>query len=206
MYSIARKRNPVQENTSAASDEVVFDAGEMSIENGCQHIVEGISIISSPLCPAQNGVYIEPKSPIPPGTALSVYPGLYKIMPVNFDFSDSKYSYCVTIRNQHPQAHKQYVLDAVNESNSIKYGIGHLINSSHPNLPYPYNKPNCFLEEERPTDYDCSVRPPIVFVVSLLDISVPCELLIDYHWRLNGLVSPLTDKLLTCTCRQCSDV
>lgn len=181
-----------------------MNAGDISSDLGCQHTVEGISLITSPVGRRQKGVYLQPKRRISALSALSIYPGVYKLMPVKFNFTDSRYAYCVTIQNRYPQGRNQLILDAFHQRHSVANGIGHLINSSHPQLPHPYDKPNCFLEEERPCDYDTSSRPPIVFIVSLIDIVDPCELLIDYHWRLNGIQSLLTRQILECSCIYCS--
>lgn len=92
-----------------------------------------------------------------------------------------------------------------------KDGVGHIINSSHPHLPPPYDRPNVQLHQEAVDGhFDPDSRPPLVIAQTLIDIPVWCELLVDYHWLLIGIYTPLfeegTKPLTSCGCENCEFV
>lgn len=169
------------------------------------HTSDGVVVRKSPLGEGELGVFSNGLVPLLRGTAVTVYPGTYRFVDRQTDFSPSRYKYTVTIQNMHPGRNRICVLDAIHERrryNSPR-GIGHVLNSSHPQLPPPYDKPNCFLTEESECEFDQTVRPPLVFVVALFEVKVGNELLLDYHWRLNGIYSSVTQGVLRCRCPSC---
>lgn len=182
-----------------------FDAGEIASDLGCQHVFEGIELFTSPVGNSEMGIRMRTSYTIQKGMALSIYPGVYSMQPESKVYNDSIYSYCVTIKSFHPGAKRVCILDAYIYRHTIDHGIGHIMNSSHPSLPPPYNKHNCYLAEEQQSEFDVTSRPPLVFVVACVDITTSCELLLDYHWRLTGKWSPLLGKCMTCNCINCSE-
>ena len=180
-------------------------ATDIAQDLGCLYTLTGVTIGKSKLGECDRGVFISKNLSLPAGAAITLYPGVYNFVRSSTSFSDNMYSYSVTIQNTHPESLSILVLDAYSLRHSNeKRAVGHLVNSSHPSLPYPFCLPNCFLSEERECDFDSQQRPPLVFVVALSDITGPAELLIDYHWRLTGKWSSLTRNYMQCSCEKCT--
>jgi hypothetical protein len=83
-----------------------------------------------------------------------------------------------------------YYIDPFVPGTFLSAGCGHLVNSSHPFLPAPYNEPNCELVARN--------RPPWVSVHAKNGIiEKGTELLVDYHWMLTFACN------LSCNCQTC---
>ena len=135
------------------------------------------------------------------GEAICLYPGVY--VNCDTDGAPNTRNYCVTV-NAFPKRKEWWVVDAFKHKHSVDAGLGHFVNSSHPQLPSPYNFPNSIYVEETPQEFNTSLRPPLVFVVADRDIDANVELLVDYHWVVNGKVTNLLRGVrLSCKCAKC---
>ena len=164
-----------------------------------EHVYIGVSPLGG------NGVFVSAEGGLQPNEAITIYPGMYRKILSKPHAAPLKYS--VTINSQFfppLEEHEEWIIDACKLRYSTVDGIGHLINSSHPALPTPYNSNNCILVEEQWEEHVYEHRPPLVFVVTTSIIPMGGELLVDYHWLLNGLTSNITSKLLHCVCDKCS--
>ena len=146
------------------------------------------------------------------GQALTLFPGVYKkYRKLGAVYTHSLFEYGAELHFCLPSTtdteNYVWILDGEGWDNHAD-GIAHLMNSSHPHLPPPYDNPNVQLHEESYDDhFDPNLRPPLVIAQALYDIVPYCELLVDYHWLLIGIYTPLykggKEPLGSCGCKKC---
>ena len=182
---------------------------EVQEMTGMLYTHTAIEISKSEVNPGEWGVFNLKR--LPKGTALTVFPGLYKRYHNSHpDIRNGLFEYGVEvpfIRNSRERNNFTWILDAEGW-NDDEDGIAHIFNSSHPHLPPPYNTPNVQLHHEQPDNYfDRNARPPLVIAQTLKDITQTGELLTDYHWMLIGVYTPLYEggnaPLGSCGCQKC---
>ena len=148
------------------------------------------------------------------GTALSVFAGVYKKYPrYNSKYSTTLFEYGTEViafpRYTDFQKY-MWVLDGEGFTSPTD-GIAHFINSAHPHLPPPYNTPNAQLHHEQPDEnFDPDCRPPLVIAQTITDIECFTKILVDYHWLLIGVYTPMymegKKPLGSCGCKNCETV
>lgn len=181
-----------------------WSAGDVARTLHCLSVHDGISIAQSPIC-NDNGVFCIADGGIQPNEAISIYPGYYRLVKSRKNAPPLKYALSIHPVNFTPPNgdSEGWVIDATRLRYSKNDGIGHFINSSHPSMPPPYNTHNCQFIEENDYEYVEQGRPPLVFVVTSSYIPKGAELLIDYHYLLNGIYSEFSHCVLQCSCPAC---
>ena len=133
-----------------------------------------------------------------------MYPGVYRRL--NSEEIGKQLAYAVAV-NAFPLLNQKWIIDASHLRYNCSY-VGHLVNSCHPCLPFPYNEANCELIEEQAHEFDNSCRPPLVFlcVSEKADIPAGRELTLDYHWMLlNMRCEFMSVRLQSCGCIHCEE-
>jgi hypothetical protein len=103
--------------------------------------------------------------------AIGLYPGVYSYEYPGTPKVRKHRNYLVTVgafpeyKHEYQGVPGRWVLDASAFAGDHTHGVGHLLNSSHPMLCPPYDKPNCYLEED---DYDpeCGILGVVPFIFS----------------------------------------
>jgi hypothetical protein len=212
-------RDIVESGETTATDErhpkrpkvpvpIIESAGTFASKLGCLRVYRGIRIYKSPVC-YDNGIIVTDPHGIECDQAITLYPGYYHTIK-SHPTSPLKYAIRLTppYSLPDPPPDEEWVLDAVRMRVNKLEGVGHFINSCHPQLPHPYNTPNCIFVED--SEDDCYLvpdtpHPPLVYVSTICFIPCGGELLVDYHWLLNGLPSPmLLNRLFSCSCVKCT--
>lgn len=155
------------------------DVGELEREAATQGIVNEILLpyyYTNPHLVVEesvlHGVGVFAVVDIPCCARVSWYPG--KVCPTGPQ--DRVREYAIAISQTH-------VIDAVREVHRRRSGIAHLLNTCHPYLPPPYQRPNCeFVAVPHPR------RVGIMGVVAVTTrrVIAGMELLADYHWFVTG--------------------
>ena len=201
----------LNESSSELDDPTVtqWDAAEVAGKEGCMADHEGIHVGISALGKNENGIFLKETFTLVDGEALTNYPGKYIVID-KFRTHQLKYAVMVNAfpHSKLPEG-KIWILDASMYKKYTKnQGFGHIFNSCHPMLPPPFNKSNCTLVEESPLEFNNKCRPPLVFVVADRGVTGHTELLVDYHWLLNGLKKRFDPDggTLSCNCDTCSSI
>ena len=156
----------------------------------------------SPVCGGrQNGVFLRKGFELRKGETVALYPGEYRAISPG----TKPLRWSVTV-DAFPGTDTHWILDASKLKLVQRDGVGHLLNSSHPSLSPPYDVSNCVFTEERPELYNPRSRPPLVFISAICNLVGPVELLVDYHWLLNGMVvfnRFRKGTIYACACDKC---
>lgn len=138
-----------------------------------------------------NGVFLKKNEVITAGEVVCRYPGRFRWVnrPPRASEGLGHYVYALGpfILDDDPGVQKYAIVDA--GSTTANRAIGHILNTSHPTLRPPFNRPNCvFAVYFKDLVFRSSLPPPLVLYVQCA-VSLPAnsqtrELLLDYHWAL----------------------